>query len=125
MTPKEEQFVKEYTIDWNGAAAARRAGYSAGSARQIAYEMLTKPYIKEAIKERIAELAMEQDEILARFGDMARGRIPTKVTKLPSGSIKEEFDSQGALEKLGRAHALFTDKHQVNVFDGLEVIDDE
>src|SRR5262245_41863153 len=43
LTPKQEAFVREYLVDLNGAAAARRAGYSKNSAKQIASENLTKP----------------------------------------------------------------------------------
>ena len=51
LKPKEQRFVDEYMIDLNGTQAAIRAGYSAESARQIAYEILTKPYIQVAIAE--------------------------------------------------------------------------
>ncbi|MET3512754.1 hypothetical protein ABIC63_000519 [Pseudacidovorax sp. 1753] len=50
-TPKEQRFVDEYLIDLNGTQAAIRAGYSASSARQIASENLSKPYIQHAIAE--------------------------------------------------------------------------
>jgi len=46
------RFVDEYMIDLNGAAAARRAGYSEHTAPQIACELLTKPYIKGLIEVR-------------------------------------------------------------------------
>lgn len=50
-TPKEQRFIDEYLIDLNGTQAAVRSGYSASSARQIASENLSKPYIQHAIAE--------------------------------------------------------------------------
>ena len=49
LTPKQERFVDEYMVDLNGAAAARRAGYSEKTARQIGDENLAKPVIAAAI----------------------------------------------------------------------------
>ncbi|MCF8168633.1 MAG: terminase small subunit [Rhodoferax sp.] len=45
LTARQARFVDEFLIDGNGAAAAVRAGYSAKTARFIASENLTKPYI--------------------------------------------------------------------------------
>ena len=49
LTKKQQAFVDEYLIDLNGAQAAIRAGYSENTAKVIANENLTKPYIKQAI----------------------------------------------------------------------------
>lgn len=50
-------FVDQYFIlNRNGAAAARAAGYSENSARSIACELLTDPYIKARIEIRSQEL---------------------------------------------------------------------
>jgi len=32
LTPRQERFCEEYLVDFNGSAAAIRAGYAAGSA---------------------------------------------------------------------------------------------
>jgi len=50
LTEKERLFCHQYIIDWNGARSARAAGYSEDSAKQIAYENLTKPYLKQYIE---------------------------------------------------------------------------
>lgn len=51
LTSRQRRFVEEYLIDLNGTQAAIRAGYSAESARQMAWENLTKPAIADAIAE--------------------------------------------------------------------------
>ena len=51
------RFVQEYLVDRCGAAAAVRAGYSSKTARQIAYELLTRPDVAEAVRAGEAEIA--------------------------------------------------------------------
>jgi hypothetical protein len=50
LTIRQERFVAEYVLCGNGAEAARRAGYSEKTARQIAAENLSKPDIQAAIQ---------------------------------------------------------------------------
>ena len=50
LTDKQRMFCSEYILDWNSARAAIAAGYSENTARQTAYEILTKPYIQEYIE---------------------------------------------------------------------------
>lgn len=51
LTPKQQKFVDEYLVDLNGTQAAIRAKYSPDTARQMAAENLSKPYIQLAIAE--------------------------------------------------------------------------
>jgi phage terminase small subunit len=62
LTDKQKAFCREYPKDLNGAAAAKRAGYSKKTARQIATENLSKPYIQEELAKH-AEKAVEAAEI--------------------------------------------------------------
>ncbi|CQR71370.1 Terminase small subunit [Sporomusa ovata DSM 2662] len=54
ITDKQRRFVQEYLVDHNGTAAAIRAGYSPRSAKDIAYELLHNPDIRELIDLREA-----------------------------------------------------------------------
>jgi len=81
LTTKQQQFVLHYLTDakFNGAKAARLAGYSEDSAYSIATENLRKPAIKAAIAEllpthgltperiKIALLEIAFDEDVADF----------------------------------------------------------
>ena len=58
LTPKQRRFVNEYCVDENATQAAIRAGYSPDTAGVIGCENLKKPYMAEAIKERMEELAV-------------------------------------------------------------------
>lgn len=75
MTPKQEQFVREYLIDLNATQAAIRAGYSQKTAGAVGHELLKKPEIIEAIDaakiERSEETKIDAAWVLKRLADEA------------------------------------------------------
>ena len=68
LTDLQQRFVDEYLVDLNGTQAAIRAGYSADTARQMASENLSKPYIQIAIvdarKRQQARTHIEADRVV-------------------------------------------------------------
>lgn len=64
MTPKQALFAEQYVLDHCGAAAAVRAGYAPGAARQTAYELLGKPEVQALVAEH--EVAAAKDLALSR-----------------------------------------------------------
>ena len=52
-------------------------------------------------------------EVLHRLMLIAKGEAPSKVTEKSDGEIIEVYDRKGALELLGKYHALFTEKIQI------------
>ena len=106
LSPKRIAFVEEYLRTFNAADAARRAGYSERTCRSIGKELLTIPYIQDAIKARLKDKAMTTDEVLTRLADQARSnigaffRIAERWTLNPAPSeevVNEsiEFDDKG------------------------------
>ena len=83
LTPKQKRFCDEYLIDLNATQAAIRAGYSEKTARAIGNENLTKPYIKEYIKKRMAEkdaeLIADQDEVMKYLSSVMRREMNESV----------------------------------------------
>jgi phage terminase small subunit len=83
MTAKQQRFCDEYLIDLNATQAAIRAGYSKKTARAIANENLTKPYIKEYIENRMAEkekeLIADQDEVMKYLSSVMRRELKESV----------------------------------------------
>ena len=73
LTFRQKQFVERYLVLGNATQAAKEAGYSARTARQMGSENLTKPVIQEEIRRRVAELVMGADEALQRLAQIARG----------------------------------------------------
>ena len=83
LTAKQQRFCDEYLIDLNATQAAIRAGYSEKTARQIANENLTKPYISEYIEKRMAEkekaLIADQDEVMRYLTAVMRREMKDSV----------------------------------------------
>lgn len=73
LTPKELKFCQRYIQHLNGARAAREAGYSENTAKEIACEKLTKPHIKPVIKYLLEQTVMPTEEAVRRLTDMGRG----------------------------------------------------
>ena len=133
LTGKQRRFINFYLELWNGTEAASRAGYkgSRETLAAVAGENLRKPAIRAAIEKRLESEAMGADEVLWRLGQQARGNLADFIqTEVPGGLIDmdavaakghllkklswtkagvqiELYDSQAALEKLGKAHGLF------------------
>lgn len=79
LSAKQAKFVDEYVLSGSGAEAARLAGYSVKTARQIATENLSKPAIQQALQARgqatAAQLELtRQDVIQALQGAIALAR---------------------------------------------------
>jgi phage terminase small subunit len=90
LTEKEEAFCQAYLIDFNGAKAARLAGYSENSAKEIASENLTKLHIRE----RISELRNE----MGRSFNISRERIAQELARIGFLDIRNVFDDNGKLK---------------------------
>jgi len=89
LTPKQKRFVQEYAIDFNGAQAAIRAGYSEKSAREIASEMLTKPNIKAAVDEATKNIT--------KRAEIDQDRVLKEISHYAFLDPGEAFDEQGGL----------------------------
>ncbi len=85
LTKRQEVFVSEYLSCFNGAEAARRAGYSEKNARDTASDLLANPDISRRIQARLAEVHMSADEALKLTADIARGDLTEFIT--PFGNI--------------------------------------
>ncbi len=89
LTIKQAMFCQEYLVDFNATKAAVRAGYSEATAKVIACENLTKPYIKEKI-DKLIKLREKRTEITA-------DRVLVELSKIGFADIREIFTSSGAL----------------------------
>ena len=124
ITRKQQKFIDEYFVDLNASAAAVRAGYAEGSARQVASRLLTNDDIKAEVERRMKASRMTSDEVIKRLEAMTMGDAPTKTIILDGEVVREEYDVIGAIDKVGKIYALFVDKLQVENI-GLEIIDDD
>jgi phage terminase small subunit len=90
LTEKEEAFCQQYLIDFNGARAAREAGYSVDSAREIAHQNLSKLHIQA----RIAQLR----EATGKAFNITRERIAQELALIAFGDTKVLYDENGRLK---------------------------
>jgi len=88
LSPKQLAFVEAYLTTWNGAEAARLAGYSEHTAREQASRLLTNVNVQAAIQARLAELKMSADEVLVRLTDHARGSLAPFLRRTPDGDLR-------------------------------------
>ncbi|MED4083880.1 terminase small subunit [Halalkalibacterium halodurans] len=124
MTEKQKRFADYYIETANASEAARRAGYSEKTAHRIGQENMQKPVIRDYIEEKMAQKDKEriasQDEILQFLTSVMRGRvqetIPLGLGMGEQKLVKKELDGKDRLraaELLGKRHAMWTDKQQV------------
>jgi len=101
MTERQKKFCDEYLVDLSAKHAAIRAGYSAKTAAEIAYEMLRKPCIEEYIATRMAQLqgkcVASIDEVLQYLTSVMRGDGTEEVTVVESSGVG--FSSARNIEK--------------------------
>jgi len=142
LTTKQQQFVLHYLTDakFNGAKAARLAGYSEDSAYSIATENLRKPAIKAAIAEllpthgltperiKIALLEIAFDEDVADFEKYLAGEEnleqlrerglntslvhQVKLNPKTGERTLRTYSRIDALKELARVIGMVTEKHQ-------------
>lgn len=91
LSDKEIIFIEHYIRCWKGAPSARAAGISEKNAANWASLTLMKPYIQEAIEERLKDIRMKTGEIYARLSEQARADLSEFV----------EFYDAPVLDKTG------------------------
>lgn len=90
LTPKQKAFADEFLKCGNATEAAKKAGYSEQSARQIGAENLTKPSISSYIQERQKQI----DD--GRIADIAE--IQRFYSSVLRGEVKDQFGFDASLE---------------------------
>lgn len=150
LTAKQQRFIEEYLVDLNATQAAIRAGYSKKTARSVGAENLTKPDIQKAIQKRLSEkekaLMATQDEVLKTLTRILRREAPEHVV-VTLKSHRSFYDENGnkqiidreesnivpiptkisdvnkAAELLGKYHAMWTDRQQLDIQSAVQIID--
>ena len=109
LTKKQEKFCKEYLINGhNAAAAARAAGYSSKTAREIAAENLTKPNIAQFLDE---ESKKNEEEFRYTLVDHIKD-----LDYIAAEAIaREDFKTAlAAKTNKGKCCGLYIEKHSVD-----------
>lgn len=107
MTAKEISFAENYLCTFNAAEAAKAAGYSERSARQIGYENLTKPYIQDYIRER-------NQANLDRFG-ITQERVLSEIAAIAFTDVREFINDDWTLKPLSEINPRFRNAVSISV----------
>ena len=127
LTAKQQRFVDEYLVDFNGTQAAIRAGYSEKTAHAIAWENLRKPEISAALKVSFESISkrveITQEYVLTRLRENAERALQNQPVLNKEGKETGEYRYEGsvanrALELLGKHLGLFPDKFEHTGKDG-------
>jgi len=93
---RQARFALEYAIDGNGAAAARRSGYSKTSARFIARELLHRPAVRALVDaaqaEHAASAQFTRDALMRELGNVAFASL-RDVLEIRAGRIVLQKDA--------------------------------
>ena len=123
LSPRERRFVAAYLLTWNGAEAARQAGYSAARAATTGAELRRRPAVAAAIEAGVAGAELSAAEALERLARIARlpvegasaGEVirSLELTLKHHGELDERVritvNSQAA-EAVGKLEAEFADE---------------
>ena len=131
LTEKEKAFCQEYLKDFNGTQSAIRAGYSENSAKEIAYENLTKhhiaQYLQQLIDKRAESCELSAQWVLSNLKDVVTRCMqaePVLDSKgFPTGEYK--FNSMGAnkaLELIGKHLGLFKEMSDKEPDQGFSLV---
>ena len=92
LTPKRQNFVKEYLVDLNASQAALRAGYSPKSSPKIGFQLLEITRIQEAIqKERLK---------IEKKTDITIEKCLKEYAKIAFLDIEKAFKEDGSLKPI-------------------------
>jgi len=106
ITARHRRFVEAYCEHFNGARAAREAGYAESRDRQTAHRLLQDEDISGMVEKRLEKLAMSSAEATKRMADIARsdiGQFFTVVEYEKDGETREALvlDKEAVIEHGG------------------------
>ncbi len=111
-----QQFVREYLIDLNASAAARRCGYPAHTAKTRGNKLMARKDVQEAVKQAMAERAartgITADRVVLEFARIAFADArkfadwgPWGMRLLPAASLGDDAAAAVAALRVGGARA--------------------
>lgn len=117
MTPKQQNFVKEYLVDLNATQAAIRAGYSAKTASRIGPELLGKTCIQDAVRKERDSLAnrteITQESIMADIEAIKRDAMQPVYDADGNKAMLDHKAALKACELQGKRYGMFDDRLKV------------
>lgn len=87
LTVQQKTFAEEYVIDFNGARAARQAGYSEKGANVAASRLLTYANVAEYVQ-HLLELKSQRTQITA-------DKVIAEIAKVAFHNAEDFYDDEG------------------------------
>ena len=123
LTAKEKAWADAYLVTLSKAGAARIAKYKGDSntLAHVGWENYRKEYIQAYMKDKLDQMAMPVNEVLARFAAMASSNLSDfasiKTTKdleeREDGAVVKKFKRDIITDQLGRQH----EKMEIELYD--------
>jgi phage terminase small subunit len=111
LSPRQRRFAEEYVVDFNGAAAVIRAGYSPSNADRQAY--ILKHH--KGVAYLIDHLQRSKE---AKIISISPDYVIQKVTEIITKEGARDGDKLRALELLARHLGMFIDRTEITGKDG-------
>ncbi len=111
LTPKQDTFCREYLVDLNATAAARRAGYSNGTAHVQGPRLLANVRVAERIEELQSEAAERAEVTVDEVIEMLR------QSYRDAKAANQHGPAVRSVELLGKRLGMFRD-HVVTEHEG-------
>lgn len=92
LTGRQKKFCEEYIIDFNGAQAAIRAGYSKRTAKEQATRLLTYAHLQKYLNERKLNLSQKTE--------VTHERVLQEYSRIAFVDIREYYNADGTLKKI-------------------------
>jgi phage terminase small subunit len=105
-------FINYYILNgFNGAAAARKCGYSPKNLNQAAQNILKRPGVREEIERRCAAFA--QAKMATR--EMLTAKIYELIQDLDHNNTSDRNFILKAIDQLAKLQGLYQSENQVNI----------
>jgi hypothetical protein len=111
LTPRQRQFCKEYVVDFNGQAAAIRAGYATKYADRQAHQLMKH----RGVARYIEHLTTSQS---AKIMSVDPDYIIQGIVNIIQKESGKDGDKLRGYELLARIKGLFIDKQEITGKDG-------
>ena len=119
LSQKQQAFVREYLVDLNASAAARRAGYKTRS-DSIAAQNMVKPVIQAAIQAEMDKRA-ERTKITADQVLKDIQAVKADAMQDRDGEMVDRPAALKACELQGKHLKMFTDKVDLNMSGEVDI----
>jgi 5-methylcytosine-specific restriction endonuclease McrA len=98
LNDRRRAFCREYVIDWNASQAAIRAGYSQDTARSIASQLLTNPFIRENINRLIKQ---QESKASSATNISIRPKLKAAISEMVGSEGVNRFVEQILIDNIG------------------------